>query len=110
MFSSPSQLTGQIPYILFEIPSNLILRWARPRWYVSLLCVIFGLATVGQGLVTNLGGLIGCRFLVGAAEAGGFPGWLLLTSMYYRRYELQKRVAFIFSASAIAGAFGGLLA
>jgi hypothetical protein len=30
--------------------------------------------------------------------------------MYYRRFELQKRVTFIFSASSLAGAFGGLLA
>ena len=70
---------------------------------MSFLIVVFGLATIGQGLVQNLGGLIGCRFLVGAAEAGGFPGWLLLTSMYYRRFELQKRVTFIFSASSLAG-------
>ena len=69
------------------------------------MVVVFGLATIGQGLVSNLGGLIGCRFLVGAADAGGFPGWLLLTSMYYRRFELQKRVTFIFSASSLAGYF-----
>lgn len=33
-----------------------------------------GVATIGQGLVTNQAGLIACRFLVGLFEAGLFPG------------------------------------
>ena len=33
-----------------------------------------GIATVGQGLVTNVSGLVGCRFVIGIFEAGVFPG------------------------------------
>lgn len=36
--------------------------------------VLWGIATVGQGLVKNVGGLIACRFLLGLFEAGVFPG------------------------------------
>ena len=38
------------------------------------------------------------------------PGCIYLISMYYERYELQWRLSLFFSASIIAGAFGGLLA
>lgn len=36
--------------------------------------MLWGIATVGQGLVNNVGGLIACRFLLGLFEAGVFPG------------------------------------
>lgn len=83
---------------------------------------------MGQGLVNDFAGLVGTRFVLGIFEAGLFPGkstrvvWALralmltkkgciyLISMYYERYELQWRLSLFFSASIIAGAFGGLLA
>lgn len=43
-------------------------------------------------------------------EAGFVPGAVYLISMYYKRYELQWRLSIFFSASIIAGAFGGLIA
>jgi len=72
--------------------------------------VLWGIATMGQGLVKNLNGLIAMRFLVGLFEAGLFPGCIYLISMYYKRYELQWRLSLFFCASIIAGAFGGLFA
>ncbi len=66
-----------------------------------------GVATIGQGLVTNFAGLVGLRFVLGIFEAGLFPGCIYLISMYYERYELQWRLSLFFSASIIAGAFGG---
>jgi predicted MFS family arabinose efflux permease len=43
-------------------------------------------------------------------EGGLFPGIVLYLSGFYRRHELQVRVALFFSASALSGAFSGLLA
>jgi MFS family permease len=65
---------------------------------------------MAQGLVQSFGGLVAMRFLIGLFEAGFFPGCVYLISMYYKRYELQRRFTMFFSASIIAGAFGGLLA
>ncbi|KAF2501681.1 MFS general substrate transporter [Lophium mytilinum] len=84
-------LTFFIPYILFEIPSNLVLRALAPSTWLSLTMILWGIATIGQGLITTLPGLI--------AHA-----------MYYRRYELQRRLSLFFAASILAGAFGGLFA
>jgi MFS family permease len=69
--------------------------------------VLWGITTIGQGLVRNIQGLIAMRVLLGFFEAGLFPGCVYLISMYYKRYELQWRLNLFFSASILAGAFGG---
>ncbi|KAJ4984912.1 transporter-like protein [Stagonosporopsis vannaccii] len=99
-----------IPYILFEVPSNLVLKRMKPSTWLSLIMVLWGISTVGMGLVNNFEGLIAMRVLLGFFEAGLFPGCVYLISMYYKRYELQWRLTLFFTASIIAGAFGGLLA
>ena len=63
-----------IPYILFEVPSNLILKRLAPSTWLSLIMVLWGIATIGTGLVTNFKGLIAMRVLLGFFEAGLFPG------------------------------------
>ncbi|TVY88517.1 putative transporter [Lachnellula willkommii] len=99
-----------IPYILLEVPSNIIIKRIAPSTWLSGIMFFWGIATIGQGVVTNFAGLVGCRFLVGLFEAGLFPGCIYLISMYYERYELQWRLTMFFSASIIAGGLGGLLA
>ncbi|KAK5148153.1 hypothetical protein LTR04_000703, partial [Oleoguttula sp. CCFEE 6159] len=99
-----------IPYILFEVPSNIIIKKVAPSTWLSLIMTLWGIATVGQGLVKNFGSLVACRFLVGLFEAGLFPGCVYIISMYYQRMELQRRLSLFFCASILAGAFGGLLA
>ncbi|KAF2738263.1 MFS general substrate transporter [Polyplosphaeria fusca] len=99
-----------IPYILFEVPSNLIIKKVAPSTWLSLIMVLWGISTIGMGLVNSLGGLVAMRLLLGLFEAGLFPGCVYLISMYYKRYELQWRLTLFFAASIIAGGFGGLLA
>ncbi|KAF2122531.1 major facilitator superfamily domain-containing protein [Lophiotrema nucula] len=99
-----------VPYIIFEVPSNLIIKKMAPSTWLSLIMVLWGIATIGMGLVNTLGGLVAMRVLLGLFEAGLFPGCVYLISMYYKRYELQWRLTLFFSASIIAGGFGGLLA
>ena len=60
--------------------------------------------------VHNASGLLICRFLLGLFEAGLFPGIIYYTSLWYRRKEQAFRLGFFWSFSALAGAFGGLLA
>ena len=84
-----------------------------------------------QGFVKTYGGLLTCRFFLGVFEVGVFPGEYrvlpnslnelemptdcivgatYLIGMYYKRFELQKRLVFFFSSSILAGAFGGVRA
>lgn len=99
-----------VPYVLFEIPSNIILKRLRARVWLSICMFGFGLMTVLQGLVQNYGGLLTVRFFLGVFEASMFPGSFYLISTWYKRSEAQKRYSFFFSSTTLAGAFGGLLA
>ncbi|KAF2868954.1 major facilitator superfamily domain-containing protein [Massariosphaeria phaeospora] len=99
-----------IPYILFEVPSNLVLKRLAPSTWLALIMVLWGISTIGMGLVNTFSGLVAMRALLGFFEAGLFPGCVYLISMYYKRYELQWRITLFFAAGIIAGAFGGLLA
>lgn len=99
-----------IPYVIFEIPSNIILKRLKPHVWLSFCMFMFGLVTICQGLVRNWAGFMTTRFLLGLFEAGMFPGSFYLIGMWYKRHEAQKRFSFFFSSTSLAGAFGGLLA
>lgn len=99
-----------IPYVIFEIPSNIILKRLKPHVWLSLCMFSFGVVTLCQGLVQNWAGFMTTRFLLGVFEAGMFPGSFYVISMFYLRSEAQKRYTFFFASTSLAGAFGGLLA
>jgi MFS family permease len=99
-----------IPYILLEVPSNIIIRKVRPSWYLGGLMFGWGIVNMSMGFVQTYAQLVGLRVLLGIAEAGVLPGIIFLTSMYYKRHEYQRRISFLFSSTLVGGAFGGLLA
>lgn len=99
-----------VPYILFEIPSNVLLKHFKPHVWLSINMFGFGLVTLFQGLVTSYSGLLATRFFLGVFETGMFPGAFYLIGMWYRRHEAQRRYSFFFNSTTLAGAFGGLLA
>ncbi|KAM5354266.1 hypothetical protein ACJ41O_000916 [Fusarium nematophilum] len=99
-----------VPYILFEIPSNILLKRFKPHVWLSINMFAFGLVTLLQGFVQNYSGLIATRFFLGIFETGMFPGAFYLIGMWYRRHEAQRRYSFFFNSTTLAGAFGGLLA
>lgn len=59
---------------------------------------------------TNYRSLAGVRFMLGVVEAGFAPGVAFYLSSWYRRYELASRFAIYYTATAVSGAFSGLLA
>lgn len=69
-----------------------------------------GICMTTMGLVHNYSGLMAARWFLGLAEAGLFPGVSYYLSCWYKRREFGIRMAIFFSAAALAGSFGGLLA
>jgi MFS family permease len=59
---------------------------------------------------TNYQELAGIRFALGIAEAGFAPGVAFYLSSWYKRYELATRFSIYYTATAVSGAFSGLLA
>ena len=58
-----------VPYIVFEIPSNILLKRLKPHVWLSGCMFLFGFVTVMQGLVHNWSGLLATRFFLGLAES-----------------------------------------
>jgi MFS family permease len=106
-----SELTfGLATYVTFETPFAILLKKWTPRVLLTSLCIVWSLTTIFSGFIQNVGGLYASRLVLGACEAGLFPSLTLYLTMVYRREEQAKRVAYLFSCTALAGAFGGLLA
>ncbi|CAF0905850.1 unnamed protein product [Adineta steineri] len=99
-----------ITYVAFEIPSNLVLKTLRPNRWLPIIMIAWGIVMTLMGLVHSYGGLLACRLVLGAAESGLFPGAVFYLSSWYKRRELSWRISILFSAAALAGAFGGVLA
>ena len=59
-----------VPYCLFEIPSNILLKKCKPHVWLAVNMFGFGLVTVLQGLVQNYAGLLATRFFLGVFETG----------------------------------------
>ena len=67
-----------ILYILLEVPSNIILKRMRPSIFISSIMLGWGIITICQGVTQSFAGLVICRVIIGAFEAGFFPGCIYL--------------------------------
>lgn len=99
-----------VPYALFEIPSNIVLKLIRPSIWISFLCFAWGTVMTLMGTVSTYQGLVIARFFLGVAEAGFFPAATYLLTIWYQRYEVQRRMSVFYAAASLSGAFSGLLA
>ncbi|KAG8630978.1 hypothetical protein KVT40_000118 [Elsinoe batatas] len=101
-----------IPFILLEVPSNLVMtkRLLKPSTWLCLQVFCLACFTVGQGVVQSFSALVAMRWFIGVFEAGLVPGCIVLLSTYYPRFDLQWRLNILMVGNALAGAFGGLLA
>ncbi|GMK53978.1 hypothetical protein CspeluHIS016_0105640 [Cutaneotrichosporon spelunceum] len=98
-----------VGYLLWEVPSNMMLARSKPSIFLPTIMFIWGAMSIGVRGMHSLGGMVAFRFVLGLVEAGFFPGVMLLMSCWYKPQELSKRIAMFYTASLVAGAFGGLL-
>ena len=63
-----------VPYVLFEVPSNICMKKFKPHVWLSGCILAFGIVMLCQGFVQSYSGLLATRFFLGLAEAGVFPG------------------------------------
>jgi MFS transporter, ACS family, tartrate transporter len=99
-----------IGYIPCEIPSNLILERIGARRWIGRIAITWGVAASGMALVSGESSFLLARFLLGAAEAGLFPGMLLyLTYWFPQAYRARVNAALVLAIPA-SGAFGAPVA
>ncbi|CAJ2501277.1 Uu.00g041300.m01.CDS01 [Anthostomella pinea] len=99
-----------VSYSVFEPLTNVLLKKLRPSVFIPIIMILWGCSMTGMGFTYNYSGLLAARWFLGLAEAGLFPGINYYLSCWYKRSELGVRAAIFFSAAALAGSFGGLLA
>ncbi|RYP61424.1 hypothetical protein DL769_007709 [Monosporascus sp. CRB-8-3] len=99
-----------VTYILFEIPSNLVLKPFTPQRWIAFIAFGWGIVAMCTGFVHSYGSLIAVRLILGAVESGLFPGLNVYLTFFYTKGELAVRVGYLFVSAAVAGALGGLLA
>lgn len=99
-----------VTYLLFEVPSNLVLKRFTPSRWIAFITTAWGIVATLTGLVNSFGALLACRLILGALEAGLFPGLNVYLTFFYTKSELAVRVGYLFVSAAIAGSLGGLLA
>ncbi|EXJ86137.1 hypothetical protein A1O1_06507 [Capronia coronata CBS 617.96] len=97
-------------YIAAELPSNLVLKKASPRIWLSFLTAAWGIIGMCLGFIHNYAGFLIVRAFLGLAEGGLLPGMVLYLSGIYTRGEMALRIGLFYTSASLAGAFGGLLA
>ena len=95
-----------LSYALFEVPSNLILLRVGPRRWIGLLMMIWGVISASMPLVRTPAEFYLLRFLLGAAEAGFFPGIVLYLTHWFPKQQRARAVARFMAATAVAGMIG----
>ncbi|KAJ8130798.1 hypothetical protein O1611_g2830 [Lasiodiplodia mahajangana] len=99
-----------VSYSLFEPLTNVLLKRLKPSLFIPTIMFFWGASMTGMGFCYNDSGLLAARWFLGLTEAGLFPGVNYYLSCWYKRSEFGVRAAIFFSAAALAGSFGGLLA
>lgn len=70
-----------VGYLLWEVPSNMMLSRSKPAIFLPTIMFIWGAMSIGVKGVTSLGGMVAFRFFLGIVEAGFFPGVMLLVGI-----------------------------
>ena len=72
-----------VSYVIFEIPSTMIqARVGGPRW-LSRIMISWGIASAMMAFVSGPYSFYGVRLLIGAMEAGYFPGVMLYLAAFF---------------------------
>jgi sugar phosphate permease len=99
-----------VGYLGLQIPGALLVeRWSA-RLLLAITLITWGALTVLTGFVRTPVELYGARFLLGAAEAGFFPGVIVYLSHWFINQDRAKAIARFMSAIPIAYILGGPMA
>ncbi|WP_462379919.1 MFS transporter [Pseudomonas sp. Marseille-QA0892] len=98
-----------VGYILFEVPSNLVLQRVGARLWIARIMVTWGLLSGATMLVTEPWHFYLLRFLLGAAEAGFLPGVLFYLTYWFPSYRRGRIIALFMTGLPLSSLIGGPL-
>lgn len=98
-----------LTYLLFEVPSNLLLEKIGARLTFLRIMVLWGLASSATAFVTEPWQFYGVRLLLGMFEAGFFPGIILYLTYWYPSHRRGRVTGLFLFGMPITGVLGGPL-
>jgi MFS transporter, ACS family, tartrate transporter len=98
-----------VGYFLFEIPSNLILDKVGARRWIARILLTWGIISGLTAFVWNDWSFYTVRFLLGAAEAGFYPGIVLYLTWWFPSYYRSRMMGIFQSASVISLIIGPIV-
>ena len=96
-------------YFLFEIPSNLILEKIGARIWIARIMITWGIISALTAFVTGPTSFLIIRFLLGAAEAGFFPGMILYFTYWFPAEYRGRVISTLFVAQPVANAVASIV-
>ena len=96
-----------VGYILFEVPSNLVLQKIGARKTITRIMCLWGLTSMAMAFVSSPHQFYLARILLGAAEAGFFPGIILYLTLWFPDRMRGRIMSFFILAIAVSGMVGG---
>jgi len=96
-------------YFMFEVPSNIVLHKVGARLWIARVMVTWGIISAMMAFVQGPTSFYVIRFLLGAAEAGFFPGIILYLSYWFPARHRAGVTAFFMAAAPISTALGSPL-
>lgn len=99
-----------VGYVLFEVPSNIMLRRIGARKTLLRIMALWGLISCAMMLVSTPFQFYLMRFLLGAAEAGFFPGVIFYLTYWFPASRRGRVTGYLMMGAALAGIIGGPLA
>lgn len=96
-------------YVLFEVPSNLMLARVGARWWIARIMLTWGLIASSMMFTRTPAQFYVLRFLLGAAEAGFFPGVIYYLSQWYPAKQRGRAISRFMIAIPLSSVLGGPL-
>jgi ACS family tartrate transporter-like MFS transporter len=96
-------------YFLFEVPSNIVLEKVGARLWIARVMITWGLVSGAMAFVQGQTSFYVLRFLLGAAEAGFFPGIILYLSYWFPTRQRAAVTALFMAAAPLSTIFGSPL-
>lgn len=98
-----------LSYCLLEMPSNMILYRVGARVWLARIMITWGLVSAATIFVTGPRSFYALRFLLGAAEAGFFPGVAFYLGQWFPAQYRTRIVAWFMVAIPVSSAIGGTI-
>ncbi|HEY7185068.1 MAG TPA: MFS transporter, partial [Vicinamibacterales bacterium] len=96
-----------VGYCLLEIPSNIALYHVGARVWLSRIMISWGLMSAATALATGPNSFYALRLMLGAAEAGFFPGVAFYLGTWFPSQYRTRMIAWFMVAIPISSVIGG---